>query len=197
MQTKETRSTRRRAARQPGGDRRARRADHGQQRQSDPFAAELLPAHGIDFRCVRWPPIATFAFTPSQAAVVAQLWTAWLFGTPDVGDATLLERAGGGGSSIRSLFRIHDGPRVARHPAMGAMLVSGRTRGTHRIKGEPPPGLITLAARVASVAAQCRTDPRLAAQLAVRSPIDAAAIAVQQMLGEIVGLYALTVPAGE
>src|SRR2546423_10646790 len=61
-----------------------------------PRPAPALPPscrHSADFRCVVWCGVE-YVFTPTQAAVVRQLWEAADEGTPSVGQATLLEGAG-------------------------------------------------------------------------------------------------------
>jgi hypothetical protein len=73
------------------------------------------PRHSADFRSVHWFG-ADYTFTPTQAAVVRQLWEAWEDGTPGVGQETLLAGAGSEGSRLRDLFR--------GHAAMGSMIVA-------------------------------------------------------------------------
>lgn len=85
--------------------------------------------HSPDFRSVRWNG-QTFTFTANQAACVRILWEAWQAGTPDVGDGYTLEQAEAGEKrGLRHVFRDH--------PAWDAMIVSGATKGTHRI-ADPP-----------------------------------------------------------
>jgi len=89
-----------------------------------PEAADSPATHGPDFRSVNWYG-RPYAFTATQAACVGMLWEAWRQGTPDVGDATLLESAGSHADRLPMVFRDHD--------AWGTMIVNGSTKGTHRL----------------------------------------------------------------
>lgn len=80
-----------------------------------PAAVPGFPRHSADFRSVHWFG-ADYTFTPTQAAVIRQLWEAWEDGTPGVGQETLLAGAGSEGSRLRDLFR--------GHAAMGSMVVA-------------------------------------------------------------------------
>ncbi len=80
--------------------------------------------HSPDYRSVKWEG-EDYHFTANQAACVQQLWEAWKNGTPDVGDATLLETVGAECSRLRDIFK--------RHPSWGTMIVEGETKGTHRL----------------------------------------------------------------
>jgi len=79
-----------------------------------------------DFRSLRWSG-AVYSFTANQAAVVKLLLENWESGTPDVGDETLLHAVDPESPPARlsTLFRDH--------PAWGAMIVAGGTKGTHRL----------------------------------------------------------------
>jgi hypothetical protein len=74
-----------------------------------------FPRHCKDFRSVHWFG-ADYTFTPTQAAVIRQLWEAWEDGTGGVGQETLLESAGSTGGRLRDVFR--------GHPAWGTMVVA-------------------------------------------------------------------------
>lgn len=79
--------------------------------------------HSADFSGVLW--YGTYhVFTGSQARVVKALWEAWLNGTPDLRQETLLEVAGREGR-LRSLFQ--------GHPAWGTMIVAGPLKGLLRL----------------------------------------------------------------
>lgn len=84
------------------------------------------PTHSADFRSVSWRG-TTYTFTAQQAACVKILWDHSQTQTPDVSDAHLLEETETN-SGLRHLFR--------NHPAWRTMIVSGATRGTHRLAGE-------------------------------------------------------------
>jgi hypothetical protein len=82
--------------------------------------------HSTDFRSVRWFG-SGYSFTANQAAVVKLLFENWKSRTPDVGDETLLLAVDPEAPPARlsTLFRDH--------PAWGAMIVAGGTKGTHRL----------------------------------------------------------------
>jgi hypothetical protein len=93
----------------------------------------LPPArHSEDFRSVHWYG-DDFAFTPTQAACVKVLWLAWENGTPELGQATILEHPVVEAES-RRLVDVFKG-----HPAWDKMIVKGRTAGTYRL-AVPPAG---------------------------------------------------------
>jgi len=106
------------------------RESAGPARDMDPVERELPPCqHSPDFRSVRWCG-AEYYFTGNQAACVRELWKAKDKGTPDVGDAYLLETAEAADkTTVKQIFRDH--------PAWGIMIVQGKTKGTHRL--DPPP----------------------------------------------------------
>jgi hypothetical protein len=81
--------------------------------------------HSTDFRSAYWYG-QTFAFTANQAACVRIWWEHWERGTPDVGDATVLEITEIQNGRIDLVFRGHD--------AWGTMIMPGTTKGTHRLK---------------------------------------------------------------
>ena len=84
----------------------------------------LLPCrHGPDFASVVWYGVR-YSFTGAQARAVRVLWEAWLNGTPDVRQETLLDAAGSEGR-VRSLFQ--------GHPAFGKMIVAGAVKGLFRL----------------------------------------------------------------
>ena len=83
--------------------------------------------HALDYRSVIWYG-HQYTFTANQAACVRILWESWKDGTPEVGDATVLEGAEIDTRRLRDVFR--------GHPAWGSMIVKGKTKGTHRLS--PP-----------------------------------------------------------
>lgn len=80
--------------------------------------------YGPGFRSVLWFG-TKYAFTSYQAACVKILWEAWENKTPDVGDATLLAESGSESKRLKDVFKDR--------PAWGTMIVSGETKGTHRL----------------------------------------------------------------
>lgn len=82
-------------------------------------------SHSADFRSVHWFGV-DYTFSPTQAAVVRQLWEAWEDGTPELGAATLLEAAGSVCDRLPPLFQ--------GNPAWGVMLVKGEGKGTYRLE---------------------------------------------------------------
>ena len=85
-------------------------------------------AHSPDFRSAVWHGVA-YAFTPTQARVVEQLWAAWEAGAPEVGNDMLLVEAGSQTESVADLFE--------GSPALGTMIVEA---GHRRFRLAPPPG---------------------------------------------------------
>jgi len=84
------------------------------------------PVHSLDFRSARWFGV-NHTFTANQAVCVKLLWEAWERGTPDVGDASLLEAAEVSESQrLRDVFK--------GHPAWGAMILEGEKKGTHHLR---------------------------------------------------------------
>ena len=61
-------------------------------------------AHSDDFREVRWHGVQ-YRFTPTQAQCVKVLWNNWERGTPEVGDATVLELADSNSGRLDHVFR--------------------------------------------------------------------------------------------
>jgi hypothetical protein len=82
--------------------------------------------HSLDYRSVRWCG-TDYTFTSVQAACVKLLWEAWENGTPELGQATILEHEYVGSESSRlvDLFK--------KHPAWQTMIVSGTTSGSYRL----------------------------------------------------------------
>jgi hypothetical protein len=106
-------------------------------------ALELLPeetrktspegcTHSSDFRSVCWFG-AAYVFTPGQAAVVKVLWEQWERGTPDIGEAAILEEAEVQSRRLMDLFRQRVNGKLVPHPAWGAMIQMGATKGTFRL----------------------------------------------------------------
>ncbi len=91
----------------------------------------LPPArHSKDFRSVYWYG-DDYTFSPAQAACVNVLWEAWENGTPELGQATILEHPEVEAESKR-LVDLFKG-----HPAWGKMIVKGKTAGAFRLAGPP------------------------------------------------------------
>lgn len=85
--------------------------------------------HSVDFASVIWFG-TSYAFTGSQARVVALLWRAWLDGVPNLRQETLLDAAGSVSGRLANLFK--------GHPAWGTMIVPGAAKGTFRLADPPP-----------------------------------------------------------
>lgn len=92
---------------------------------------KATPQHSEDFRSVLWFGV-NYSFTANQAAAVKMLWSNWKNGTPDVGDATLLEAVDHGSPPARLNVLFRDSP------AWGTMIVRGATKGTHRLSPSSP-----------------------------------------------------------
>jgi hypothetical protein len=86
----------------------------------------LSARHSLDFRSVHWFG-ANFTFSPTQAACMKVLWQAWENGTPELGQATILEHPEVEAESKR-LVDVFKG-----HPAWGTILTKGTTNGTFRL----------------------------------------------------------------
>jgi hypothetical protein len=91
-------------------------------------AAAAPPActHSGDFRSAVWKG-TPYTFTPTQAAVVRQLWRAWEVGAPAMGQDALLEGAESESRSLSDLFRTN--------PALGTMIVESGNR-TYQLNGD-------------------------------------------------------------
>jgi hypothetical protein len=85
-------------------------------------------SHSADFRSVRWHG-ADYDLSPTQAAIMRQLWEAMEAGEPDVSGETLLEGAESESSRLPPLFQ--------GHPAWGRLIVS-RRRGMYRLAEDAP-----------------------------------------------------------
>ncbi len=85
--------------------------------------------HGPGFSSVLWDG-ASYAFSATQAAVVAVLWEAFEAGTPEVKQELLLDQAGSVGKRIQGVFE--------GHPAWGTLIVRGRAKGTFCLADVPP-----------------------------------------------------------
>jgi hypothetical protein len=94
------------------------------------LSAALVCSHSPDFRSVVWYG-TTYHFTAMQAAVVRLLWEAHEAGSPEVGQAVLLETAGSAGNRVRDLFR--------NSTAWGEMIVPTGS-GTFRLVAPEEPG---------------------------------------------------------
>ncbi|MBN1510747.1 MAG: hypothetical protein JXB13_01920 [Phycisphaerae bacterium] len=90
--------------------------------------AENAPAEGAmhspDFRMITVGE-TQYPFTKTQAVIVKELYEAAQNGTPDVGDAFLLERADAKTSRLVDIFRDC--------AAWGTLILPGATRGTRRL----------------------------------------------------------------
>jgi hypothetical protein len=93
----------------------------------DPGSRRCERRHSSDFRSAIWDD-KQYSFTPTQAAIVRQLWEAMDNGMPDVGQETLLEGGGSQSNKVGDLFR--------NHPAWGVMIRGGSSRGTFRLAEE-------------------------------------------------------------
>ncbi len=82
--------------------------------------------HSDDFRSLCWFG-ERYSFTTKQAPAVRLLWENWEKGTPDVGDETLLLAIDPDAppAKLNTLFRDH--------PGWGTMIVSGGSKGAHRL----------------------------------------------------------------
>ncbi|HEY7315215.1 MAG TPA: hypothetical protein VH643_38135 [Gemmataceae bacterium] len=80
--------------------------------------------HSEDFRWVKWFG-TVFTFTPVQAACVRVLWEAWQHQTPEVGQETILMKAGAESKRLSDIFK--------RHAAWRTMIVPGSTRGAYML----------------------------------------------------------------
>ncbi len=93
------------------------------------LAAEFSEAkHSTDYRSVLWHG-TQYSFTAKQAACIKLLWEAWEQGTPDVGEATILEAADCDCVRLSDLY----GRGNNRHPAWGTIIQAGATKGTYRL----------------------------------------------------------------
>ena len=95
------------------------------QNAGPPTGEQIVP--GDDFRSVRCGD-ATYLFTANQAAVVAVLYEHWTRGTPDVGDETLLKAVDHEAPPPRLNVVFRDSE------AWNTLIVSGGTKGTHRLQ---------------------------------------------------------------
>jgi hypothetical protein len=98
-------------------------------RVEQPEEPKPAARHSTDFRSVHWFG-TNFSFTPTQAACVNILWREWENGTPEVGEDTILldNQVDAESKRLLDIFR--------GHPAWGAMIVRGATKGAYRLS--PP-----------------------------------------------------------
>jgi hypothetical protein len=82
-------------------------------------------AHSEDFRSVRWCG-RDYNFTPMQASCVRVLWEAWENGSPVVGQAHIIDRAGSAGSRLQDVFE------KGKHPAWGTLIIKAK-KGAFRL----------------------------------------------------------------
>jgi hypothetical protein len=85
--------------------------------------------HSTDFRACTVHG-EEYAFSPGQAATVRVLWEAHDAGSPELGQETVLDRAGLESSQLRDVFKGRGG---AMHPAWGALIIQGRSKGAFRL----------------------------------------------------------------
>jgi hypothetical protein len=83
------------------------------------------PSHSEDFRSVRWYG-TDYTFTATQAACIKVLWEAWEHGTPELGQAFILDAAGSESGRLRDVFE------KGKHPAWNKLIVSSR-KGVFRL----------------------------------------------------------------
>lgn len=91
---------------------------------------EAEPArHSIDFRFVHWYG-RDHTFSAKQASCIRVLWEARENQTPEVGDGTILEKAGAGDRQrLRDVFK--------NHLAWGTMIRQGSHQDTHKLSELP------------------------------------------------------------
>ena len=84
--------------------------------------------HSVDYRCCTVNG-EDYEFGAPQAAVVRLLWEANDRGDRALAQETLLEGAGLTGDRLRDVFRKNG----QTHPAWGALIVQGASKGTFRL----------------------------------------------------------------
>jgi hypothetical protein len=94
------------------------------------WASGPEPKHLSDYRQVYWPGLGVYRFSPKQAVVIHELWSA-RFGSdnPDVAQAALLQNAESDCAKLSDLFRSNG----KAHPAWGTFVVPGETPGVYRL----------------------------------------------------------------
>ena len=85
------------------------------------------------YRSVFWRG-ERFSFTETQGRAFGELLVCWINGTPDVPNDYLLETIDSDAKNLCDLFRQHE--------AWNTIIVKGSTKGTRRLKGDPPSDLI-------------------------------------------------------
>jgi hypothetical protein len=90
--------------------------------QPSPVPTDL--SHSPDFRSVGVGE-TLFTFTPVQAACVRVLYEAWERGAPEVGQETILDKAGAESTRLADLFKGHRSWRT--------LIVAGSTRGAFKL----------------------------------------------------------------
>lgn len=80
--------------------------------------------HSDDFRSVHWFG-TDYSFTGQQAAAVEILWKEWEHGTPEIGGHTLAVKIDSDSKRPRDIFK--------GNPALGTMIVQGKTKGSYRL----------------------------------------------------------------
>ena len=84
-----------------------------------------------DYRSVRWRD-RVISLSPTQAAVIRNLHIALDNGTPELGQAEILEAAASDSKRLRDLFRRGPGAE-----AWGSLIIPGRTLGSFRLNVSP------------------------------------------------------------
>lgn len=87
---------------------------------------EVTTLHSPDFRSVIWYGVE-YTFTRHQAVCVEFLWAQWEQGTPECDGLTVIERVPQ--ARFVDVFKA----KGASHPALGAMIVIGSTKGAWRL----------------------------------------------------------------
>ncbi len=86
-----------------------------------------------NYRSLHWRG-ERFSFTETQARAFGVLLKYWLDGTPDVPGDYVLATIDSDAANLCDLFR--------QHKAWNRIIVPGATRGTRRLKGDPPHNLL-------------------------------------------------------
>lgn len=88
--------------------------------------------HSPDFRSVRWHG-HDYSFTRNQALCVKELWAAWEAGTPERDGVSVVTEADVSQARLVDVFKRKSG----MHPAWGALIVPGATKGSYRLSDGP------------------------------------------------------------
>jgi len=85
---------------------------------------KLTARHSPDFRSVHWFG-TDHSFTATQAAIIKHLWEAWENGTPDIGQAALLEQVGSESNRLVDVFK--------GHKTYKQLIGPGKTKGSYQL----------------------------------------------------------------